>query len=183
MYKRQSAEGLAHFQAVVRRLEAAGCSVRPVAAMADYDDIHRRHNVLVAREAAQTHAAWFATYRDTYHPKTAELITRGQAVSDADYRAALDGRGQLRHELHQLMDAHGIDLWITPAAVGPALRGLESTGDPVMALPWTHAGLPALSLPAGTDAAGWPMGLQVVGRFGADEALLALTSRLPFGNA
>ena len=146
--------------------------------MADYDDIHRRHNVLVAREAAQTHAAWFATYRDTYHPKTAELITRGQAVSDADYRAALDGRGQLRHELHQLMDAHGIDLWITPAAVGPALPGLESTGDPVMALPWTHAGLPALSLPAGTDAAGWPMGLQVVGRFGADERLLHLAGRL-----
>ena len=70
------------------------------------------------------------------------------------------------------MDAHAVDLWIAPAAVGPALRGLDSTGDPVMALPWTHAGLPALSLPAGTDAAGWPLGLQVVGRFGADEQLL-----------
>jgi Asp-tRNA(Asn)/Glu-tRNA(Gln) amidotransferase A subunit family amidase len=70
------------------------------------------------------------------------------------------------------MDAHSLDLWLAPAAVGPALPGLDSTGDPVMALPWTHAGLPALSLPAGTDAAGWPMGLQVVGRFGEDERLL-----------
>ncbi|MCZ7669145.1 MAG: hypothetical protein M5U34_19120 [Chloroflexi bacterium] len=27
--------------------------------------------------------------------------------------------------------------------------GLESTGDPVMDLPWTYAGLPTLTLPAG----------------------------------
>jgi len=176
---RASDEGLAHFWATVRQLEAAGFDVRPIPAMADYDDIHRRHNDLVAYEAARTHAAWFAKFRDHYHPKTAELIERGQGVSDATYRAALAGREGLRDELHTLMDAHELDAWIAPAAVGPALRSLESTGDPVMALPWTHAGLPAISLPAGTDAAGWPMGVQVVGRFGRDEELLALTSRLP----
>ncbi|MBP6015152.1 MAG: amidase [Candidatus Promineofilum sp.] len=180
--QRASAEGLAHFWAAVRRLESTGCVVRPVAALADYDDIYRRHNALVAYEAAQAHAAWFAAYGEAYHPKTAELIARGRAVSDADYRAARDGRELLRHELHRLMDERGIDLWIAPPAVGPALRGLESTGDPVMALPWTHAGLPALSLPSGTDAAGWPLGLQVVGRFGEDETMLRLTSRLPSGN-
>ena len=112
---RASAEGLAHFQAVVRQLEAAGHVVRSMAAMADYDDIHRRHNALVAYEAARTHATWFPTYRELYHPKTAELIERGQAISDGDYRDALDGRGRLRDELHGLMDAHGIDAWITPA--------------------------------------------------------------------
>ncbi|CUS04007.2 Amidase [Candidatus Promineifilum breve] len=169
---RASAAGLAHFRAVVARLAAAGYVARPVPAMADYDDIHRRHSALVAYEAARTHADWFAAYRDRYHPRTAELIERGRATSDAQYREALDGRTRLRDEFHALMDAHAVDLWIAPAAVGPALRGLDSTGDPVMALPWTHAGLPALSLPAGTDAAGWPLGLQVVGRFGADEQLL-----------
>lgn len=181
--ERASAAGLAHFRATVRRLEDAGHVVRVVPAMPDYDDIHRRHNDLVAYEAARTHAAWFATYRDLYHPKTAELIERGQGISDVTYRAALAGREQLRDSLHALMDGHGLDAWIAPAAVGPAPRGLESTGDPVMALPWTHAGLPAIALPAGTDAAGWPMGLQAVGRFRRDEELLALTSRLPFGNA
>ena len=180
--KRASTEGLAHFQGIVRRLEAAGIETRPVPAMADYDDIHRRHNDLVAYEAARTHARWFEAFREQYHPKTAELIERGQALSEADYRRALDGRAQLRDELHRLMDAHGLDLWIAPAAVGAALPGLESTGDPVMALPWTHAGLPAVSLPAGTDAAGWPMGLQVVGRFGEDERLTAATAHLPVGS-
>jgi Asp-tRNA(Asn)/Glu-tRNA(Gln) amidotransferase A subunit family amidase len=170
---RASDEGLAHFWAAVRQLEAAGFDILPVPAMADYDDIHRRHNDLVAYEAARTHAAWFGAFRDSYHPKTAELIRRGRTVLSADYHDALDGRERLRDELHTLMDAHGLNLWIAPAAVGPALPGLDSTGDPVMALPWTHAGLPVISLPAGTAAAGWPMGVQVVGRFGADEALLA----------
>ncbi len=180
--ERASAEGLAHFWQTVRRLEAAGVEIRRVPAMADYDDIYRRHNDIVAYEAARTHARWFDAYREQYHPKTAELIERGRTISEADYRRALDGRARLRDELHGLMDAHGLDLWIAPAAVGAALPGLDSTGDPVIALPWTHAGLPAVSLPAGTDAAGWPMGLQVVGRFGKDEELLTLTARLSVDN-
>ena len=179
---RASAAGLAHFRAVVARLAAAGYVARPVPAMADYDDIHRRHSALVAYEAARTHADWFAAYRDRYHPRTAELSERGRATRDGQTREALDGRTRLRDEFHALMDANAVDLWIAPAAVGPALPGLESTGDPVMALPWTHAGLPAVSLPAGTDAAGWPMGLQVVGRFGEDERLTAATARLPVGS-
>jgi Asp-tRNA(Asn)/Glu-tRNA(Gln) amidotransferase A subunit family amidase len=42
-----------------------------------------------------------------------------------------------------------------------------------MNLPWTHAGLPVVGLPAGTNEAGLPLGLQVTGRWQADEVLLA----------
>jgi Asp-tRNA(Asn)/Glu-tRNA(Gln) amidotransferase A subunit family amidase len=69
-------------------------------------------------------------------------------------------------------------MWISPSALGPAPHGLESTGDPVMNLPWTHAGLPALNLPAGLSGASLPMGLQVVGRYGQDETLLAWAEAL-----
>lgn len=171
--ERASPEALAHFRGVCDRLAAAGYRILSVPAMADFDDIVARHNRLVGAEAAQVHAVWFDAYPEAYHPKTAELIRRGQAVTADEYEHALAGRAQLREELHELMTRHGVDLWIAPAAVGVAPRGLESTGDPVMALPWTHAGLPALSLPARTDAAGWPLGLQVVGRFGEDERLLS----------
>ena len=69
------------------------------------------------------------------------------------------------------MESDGIDLWLSPAAQGPAPRGLDSTGDPVMNLPWTHAGVPTLAVPAWkTD--GLPMGLQIAARFDADEELL-----------
>jgi Asp-tRNA(Asn)/Glu-tRNA(Gln) amidotransferase A subunit family amidase len=42
-----------------------------------------------------------------------------------------------------------------------------------MNLPWTHAGMPSMTLPAGQAANGLPLGLQLVAQFGADERLLA----------
>lgn len=41
-----------------------------------------------------------------------------------------------------------------------------------MNLPWTHAGMPAINLPAGDNPIGLPLGLQVTARFQADELLL-----------
>ena len=70
------------------------------------------------------------------------------------------------------MAAHDIDIWICPPAPGPAPHGLDSTGDPVMNLPWTFAGLPALTLPTGVNSDGLPLGLQLVGRGQYDEQLI-----------
>ena len=47
-----------------------------------------------------------------------------------------------------------------------------------MNLPWTHAGLPTVSLPAGRAANGMPLGLQVSSRHGEDELLLAWSEKL-----
>ncbi len=56
---------------------------------------------------------------------------------------------------------------------GPAPEGLQATGDPVMNLPWSQTGMPAVGIPAGVNAQGMPLGLQLAGRFGEDERLLA----------
>jgi Asp-tRNA(Asn)/Glu-tRNA(Gln) amidotransferase A subunit family amidase len=66
----------------------------------------------------------------------------------------------------------GVDVWIAPAAPGPAPEGIDSTGDPVMNLPWTHSGLPTVTVPAGT-LDGLPLGLQCGARYQDDERLLA----------
>ncbi|MFC7136947.1 amidase family protein [Halobaculum litoreum] len=44
-------------------------------------------------------------------------------------------------------------------------------------LPWTHAGLPTVGLPAGA-VDGLPVGIQVVAGFGRDERLLRWTEDL-----
>ncbi|MGA5561826.1 amidase family protein [Streptomyces platensis] len=41
-----------------------------------------------------------------------------------------------------------------------------------MCLPWSNAGLPSVSLPAGRAANGLPLGLQLIGGSGTDEELL-----------
>ncbi|MGB1719573.1 MAG: amidase, partial [Candidatus Latescibacterota bacterium] len=68
--------------------------------------------------------------------------------------------------------ASGVGMWLSPAATGPAPRGLASTGDPAMNLPWTHAGLPSCAVPCQRVAGNLPMGLQCVARSGQDELLL-----------
>jgi Asp-tRNA(Asn)/Glu-tRNA(Gln) amidotransferase A subunit family amidase len=41
-----------------------------------------------------------------------------------------------------------------------------------MNLPWTHAGVPVVSIPSGKSEKGLPMGLQIIGQFMQDEVLL-----------
>lgn len=65
-----------------------------------------------------------------------------------------------------------IDLWVTPAALGPAPEGIGATGNPAMNLPWTNSGLPTVSVPSGKAANGLPLALQLVAPFMGDELLL-----------
>jgi len=168
-----SDEARQHFEAVVEQLQREGYSVVRVAAMPDFASVRERHNRIVDAEAAAVHADWFDHYGDRYHPRTVALIERGRAISPNQLAEALAGRERLRAELLGLMDKNGLDLWLAPSAPGPAPLGLESTGDPVMNLPWTYSGLPALNLPAGVAANGLPFGLQLVGWWWADECLLS----------
>jgi Asp-tRNA(Asn)/Glu-tRNA(Gln) amidotransferase A subunit family amidase len=93
-------------------------------------------------------------------------------VSQDQLQEALAARDQFRSELRRTFLDHNLDLWICPSTPGAAPRGLESTGDPVMNLPWTQSGLPVINLPAGTSRDGLPLGLQVIGNWYKDESLL-----------
>jgi Asp-tRNA(Asn)/Glu-tRNA(Gln) amidotransferase A subunit family amidase len=165
-------EGLAHFRETCRRL-SSHFEVRSVPAMPDFEDINTRHRRLVAAEAAQVHEDWFPRFENLYAPQTVDLIRRGQAVSEDQLRSDLDGCDRLREELELLMDENGIDLWLSPPAQGAAPRGLAATGDPIMNLPWNHALVPVLGIPAGRNTNGLPMGLQIAGRWDGDEELIA----------
>jgi Asp-tRNA(Asn)/Glu-tRNA(Gln) amidotransferase A subunit family amidase len=164
--------------AQITALRAAGYQVREVMALDDIVEVNRRQVTVNLVELARTHETWFDRYADRYRPQTAKAIRDGRSIDAASYAAARDGVHAFRRTLPAQMADTGIDIWICPSATGPAPRGLDTTGNPVMSVPWTQAGLPALSLPAGAvarDPSGpaLPVGLQCVGRPGADERLLA----------
>jgi Asp-tRNA(Asn)/Glu-tRNA(Gln) amidotransferase A subunit family amidase len=162
-----------HFESAVLALRQAGFPIRTVEVMPDFDEVVTRHGTILAAQAARVHASWFHQYQALYDERTAALLRQGQQIPPEDLAAALDGQAILRRELQAAMDEASIDLWIAPSTVGPAPRGLESTGDPVMNLPWTQAGLPALTLPCGTEPDGLPLGLQLIARWYDDERLLS----------
>jgi Asp-tRNA(Asn)/Glu-tRNA(Gln) amidotransferase A subunit family amidase len=167
-----SEEGLAFFRERCRQLVDAGYTVKSQEIFEDFEEIVSRHRRILAAETAQVQADWYPEYGKLYDERTRELIEEGFGITVRELATDLTGRQQLRRELMSHMDENGIDLWIAPSSVGPADKGLSSTGDPIMNLPWTHAGLPAINLPAGKNEAGLPMGVQVVGRWYGDEMLL-----------
>lgn len=176
--ERATVDGLAHFHQACARLQAAGFDLVPVPALANFDQIYEWHTLIVAAEAARFHQPWFAQYGALYHEKTAVLLERGGQIEDQQLIAALAGRSQLRGELTDLMLAQGLDGWVSPPAPGAAPAGLGSTGDPVMNLPWTFSGLPTITLPAGQNEAGLPLGVQLTGHWYGDEELLGFAQQL-----
>jgi Asp-tRNA(Asn)/Glu-tRNA(Gln) amidotransferase A subunit family amidase len=167
-----SQESLAHFKNVYRRLENAGYELQAIAVLPDFAEIRARHDAIMSAEAAQVHADWFGEYEKFYSAKFTELIRRGQQVTHNQLQTALAARDAFRADMRRMFLDQDIDVWITPSTIGPAPKGLDSTGDPVMNLPWTQAGLPAINLPAGKSQDGLPLGLQVVGNWFKDESLL-----------
>jgi len=168
-----SSTGRDHFETHVDRLDAAGFDVRRIDVYPEVEAVNDRHERLVAAEAALAHDELYPEYGDRYAEKTGELIEEGRNVDVGALCDARAGRKDLRRAVHERMDEAGVDLIVSPAAPGPAPEGIDSTGDPVMNLPWTHAGLPTVTLPASTTDDGLPIGLQCTGRFGADEWLLS----------
>jgi amidase len=66
-----------------------------------------------------------------------------------------------------------VDVLLTATAPGPAPKGLASTGNPTLLAPWSHLGLPALSVQSGERSAeGLPLGIQLAGPPRADYDLL-----------
>jgi Asp-tRNA(Asn)/Glu-tRNA(Gln) amidotransferase A subunit family amidase len=80
------------------------------------------------------------------------------------------GSATLNTALDGVFDEY--DAILTPAAPGPAPRGLDSTGNPAFCSMWTYLGTPAVTLPLLQSDGGLPIGVQLVGRRGNDARLL-----------
>ncbi|PIE31645.1 amidase [candidate division KSB3 bacterium] len=166
-------DGLEAFEKELLALNNAGYEVKRIPIFDKIDELNERHRRMTAAEAAQEHAEWFAAYHELYRPRTAEVVLKGQQISSQELESARKARFELRDDIAKQQEAAGIDLWISPAATGEAPKGLHATGDPDMNLPWTNAGLPAITVPAGLSKNNLPLGLQCIAGFRQDERLIA----------
>ena len=164
-----------HFDRVIGKLKENGVSVVHCQSLTNIATINECHMRTMSAEMARVHHEWYSDFKDLYGPMTVEMIQKGLRIDDRELRELLIQKETNRQQITRQMDDNGIDFWLTPAATDHAPRGLGSTGNPVMNLPWTHTGMPTVSIPCGFDSAGLPHGLQLVGRFCEDEALVRLS--------
>jgi glutamyl-tRNA(gln) amidotransferase subunit A len=102
---------------------------------------------------------------------------------DAYYMQAQKARTLLINEFKKLFTEY--DALLTPTAPTPAFKLGENTGDPIkmylsdiMTVPASLAGLPAISVPAGSNDEGLPIGVQLVGNYRSDGSLLKLAAEV-----
>lgn len=106
---------------------------------------------------------------------------------DAYYQQAQKARTLLIEAYDELFKTY--DVLVGPVAPTPAFGMGENTEDPVkmyladiMTVPPSLAGVPAVSVPAGTSRDGLPIGVQLIGQQKSDAALLALAESLEEAN-
>ncbi|MCP3921650.1 MAG: hypothetical protein GY714_03600, partial [Desulfobacterales bacterium] len=162
---------------VIEKLSLAGHEIIETSAFDNVEEINKLHRKMIAFEFAEVHRKWFSEYPSGYSKTASQLIQSGEAVSKTDHQSAKKMQTEVRNQLHKIKEENQIDLFLSPSSVTTAPKGLDSTGDPIMNLPWTFAGLPTFSIPSG-EIEGLPFGIQLAEDYNQDENLFELAKQL-----
>lgn len=157
-------------EAFAELTDALGESCDEVDLPEPFDAMVELHRTIMNADLAKSFAPYYARGKDELSAVLRKMIESGQEVGAVDYNRAVDWMGVLNAGLERLFERY--DAILTPAAMGEAPAGLDSTGSPVFCTLWTYCGTPAVTLPLMEGPNGLPLGVQLVGPRGDDARLL-----------
>ncbi|KQC06319.1 MAG: hypothetical protein APR54_01850 [Candidatus Cloacimonas sp. SDB] len=163
---------LSTFRNDIEKLKTGGVRIIQFKTLDNIKEINRLHQIIIAKEFAEVHWNLFKKYGELYSGIAVELMNEGMRVSENDLEKALSGRTEYRALLQKQMQELNLDFLITPAVSTFAPFGLNSTGSPIMNLPWTYYGLPVAVIPGSKIKHNLISGLQIIAPYGQDEFLL-----------
>ncbi len=177
---------LAAFRRCVQTAAALGAHVEEVR-VPDIAALNTIGRVVLLAEASALMEPHLAD-RSKFGEDVLALFDQGRLVSGVDYVNAQRRRRMMQREFSELFES--IDCLFTPVTptaapkIGQATLEINGQSEDVR-LATTRfvrgvnvVGLPALALPCGKDAAGMPLGLQIIGRAFDEDAILAAGSAL-----
>jgi aspartyl-tRNA(Asn)/glutamyl-tRNA(Gln) amidotransferase subunit A len=154
-------------------LEKRGATFRDVA-IPDHTNLGEMANIVFTPEAAALHADRMQSHPEHYGPQVLSRLSQGLTISAVQYRQALQLRAAHARAMMTATFAN-CDLVFAPVLRAPVptaaatnvgagadmrtvIAGLSDLTRPV-----SYLGFPAMSVPAGFDAAGLPIALQLIG--------------------
>lgn len=180
-------EVAAAIRSVLCRMTGGGALAVEVA-LPPLDALNACAGTITSFEASALHRTALAERPDWYPAAVRRRLVAAAEVGRDAYDQALRDR-----EAHRAAVIEGAfaaaDVLLCPVIGGPAPRldGVDDddvtvAGATTLAFlrfnrPFSLLGLPALALPAGRDRNGMPVGVQIVGRPGADDLVLAIAER------
>ena len=148
---------------------AVELGAEPLTLDSPFDRAAPVHLGIMRREVAHAFTPWFARGEADLSDTVRAHIAGGRAIDADAYLSMLDEADGMRCAFEHALRPY--DAALTPAAPGGAPQGLDFTGSRSQTMLWTMLGVPAVNVPI-LSVGGLPLGLQVVGRFGADATTL-----------
>jgi aspartyl-tRNA(Asn)/glutamyl-tRNA(Gln) amidotransferase subunit A len=132
-------------------------------------------------ESSAYHRDKIASSANLYDPETLRRLKSGEGVTDSEYQSALFLLRETRQKTGEMFS--NVDLLITPTMPVPTPRIADLIKDiselrpkEILLLrntrPVNAWGLPAISIPCGTDSRGLPIGLQTIGPLRGEQKVL-----------
>jgi aspartyl-tRNA(Asn)/glutamyl-tRNA(Gln) amidotransferase subunit A len=136
----------------------------------------RDAGTLIAAEALLVHGARFDADPQVFGAELRRRLEQARNTPEATIRAAAAARDRDSNFFESWLSEEDTLLMPTVHCTAPVLGSVDERSTPLGQFTrWVnHVGGCALSLPAGFDAQGLPVAIQLVGRAGADARLLAL---------
>ncbi|MDH3443972.1 MAG: amidase [Deltaproteobacteria bacterium] len=135
-----------------------------------------------ASESGATNLRWVHERPDDYQLDTKRRLAGSLGITASEYLTVQRARYRIREALRVAFES--VDLLANPTTnrVAPLISlGPRGNGDQTFKLGYTHSsllrypsmlGLPGCSIPCGANAEGLPIGMQLVGRWFADQRVL-----------
>ncbi|KGD92432.1 hypothetical protein JL37_17470 [Achromobacter sp. RTa] len=161
---------------VCAALRAHGVQCVPVEAERETALLLQAHDVIMHYEFARSLAPVVERHGEALSAPLLRAVAHGLSIGAAEYLEMRAAQASLRHGWRALYG--GADALLTPSTPGAAPLGLDHTGDASFNKIWSVLGWPCLHLPTAFNRAGLPLGMQLVGDWESDHALLSLGRKL-----
>jgi Asp-tRNA(Asn)/Glu-tRNA(Gln) amidotransferase A subunit family amidase len=171
--ERADVQALRRFDAFVELLRRAGFQLVQTDAGADLDCLVSTQVAVFGFEVYREYGQRFGDRSSLLGSGTQNALKAGSVISAADYASARRDLDTQRSAIDVWFEQEGIDAVLAPSATTVAPVGLQYTGDPIMSLPWSHLGLPSVSIPLPQRRGELPLGVQLVGPRNQDLKLLS----------